>query len=242
LVPGGIKLGTIFAVEYDPESQWFAIATTIAADVLKNGGSIACFAVARSPEDVENDLSSLGVDVESAFKGGRLQINDHYTASLSGGRIEPFHPGVVSEDSVKGTKWLSFKVQDLSVEFLKDSRATRMFRATWPSGTLNVMDSYSDLLRFNDEKSSADYLTGRLYPTVRQKKRILLLPFVRGIHTDWFYKRVESISDGVIDVQLREHEEETKSFLRIRSLKGQPHDSRWHEIEVKPNGEAVIVG
>jgi hypothetical protein len=31
LIPDGIKLGTIFVVEFDPESQWFTVATTIAA-------------------------------------------------------------------------------------------------------------------------------------------------------------------------------------------------------------------
>jgi hypothetical protein len=34
----------------------------------------------------------------------------------------------------------------------------------------------------------------------------------------------------------------TKNLLKLRSLKGQPHDNRWHEIQVKPNGEAILVG
>jgi len=37
-----------------------------------------------------------------------------------------------------------------------------------------------------------------------------------------------------------ERDDEVKNLLRIRSLKGQPHDTRWHEIEIKPNGEAVL--
>ena len=246
LIPQGIRPATIFLVEFDPESQWFAVAATMVSEVLKNGGNVAVNAVARPPEDIEKDLSSLGVDVEAAFKDGRLAINDWYTATLSGGRAEPFPPGAKPfEETPKGTKWLSLKVQDLSVEFLKDSKmsraSSRIYRATWPAGTLNVADSFSALLRFNDEKSSADYFESRVYTEQRKAQRITLFPFVRGLHGDWFYKRMESASDGVIDIRIAEQDDRVKSVLRVRSLRGQPHDSAWHEIEVKPNGEAKLV-
>ena len=40
LVPDGIKPGTIFLVEFDPESQWLAVATSIAASYLRAGGRV----------------------------------------------------------------------------------------------------------------------------------------------------------------------------------------------------------
>ncbi len=243
LIPQGIRPATNFLVEFDPESQWFAVAATMASKVLKNGGNVAVNAVARPPEDVENGLSSWGIDVEAALKDGRLSINDWYTASLSGGHIEPFRPGASPfEETQKGTIFLSLKVQDLSVEFLKSSREpSRLYRSSWPAGTLNVVDSFSPLLRFNDEKSTADYLEGRVYPEQRRAGRITLFPFVRGIHGDWFYKRMESASDGVIDVRIAEQNGKVKSNLRVRSLRGQQHDTGWHEIEIKPNGEANLL-
>ncbi len=69
---------------------------------------------------------------------------------------------------------------------------------------------------------------------------VTLQGFIRGIHSEWLYKRMEAASDGVIDVRVMEREEEAKNFLRVRSLKGQPHDSRWHEIKIKSNGEATL--
>lgn len=246
LIPDGIRPSTIFLVEFDPESQWFAVATTMISEVLKSGGNAAVHAFARPPEDMENDLYSLGVDVESAFKEGRLQINDFHTATLSGGRVEPLPPGARPfENTPKGTKWLSLKIQDLSVEFLKDSKlpreASQLYRTTWPAGTLNVADSFSPFLRFNDEKSSADYLESRVYTEQRKAQRITLLPFVRGIHGDWFYKRMESASDGVIDIRTAEQDDKVRSTLRVRSLRGQPHDSGWRVIDIRPNGEAVLM-
>ena len=47
-------------------------------------------------------------------------------------------------------------------------------------------------------------------------------------------------SGGVFPSRLvRNHTSEV--LLRVTSLKGQPHDTRWHEIQIKPNGEAVLV-
>ena len=76
---------------------------------------------------------------------------------------------------------------------------------------------------------------------MRRAKRITFEGFVRDIHSESFYKRLESDVDGVIDLRVMERDEEAKNVLRIRSLKGQPHDARWHEIEIKRNGEATLV-
>lgn len=77
-------------------------------------------------------------------------------------------------------------------------------------------------------------------PLQRKLNRISIYAFGRGLHSDSFYRRLENICDGVIDVSVLERDDEAKSHLRMQSLKGQPHDSRWHEIEFKPNGEAVL--
>ena len=46
LIPSGIKLGKILVVEYDPESQWFAVATTTAARYVKGGSEVTYLAMA----------------------------------------------------------------------------------------------------------------------------------------------------------------------------------------------------
>jgi len=77
---------------------------------------------------------------------------------------------------------------------------------------------------------------------MRIDKRIHLEGFVRGLHSESFYKRIEAACDGVVDVRVLEQDGVLKNVLRLRTLKGQPHDTRWHEIEIKPNGEAVLSG
>jgi KaiC/GvpD/RAD55 family RecA-like ATPase len=62
-----------------------------------------------------------------------------------------------------------------------------------------------------------------------------------GIHSQPLYKRVENAVDGIIEVAVMERHGEVQDLLRVKSLKGQPRDSRWHRIDIKPNGEARLV-
>jgi len=141
-----------------------------------------------------------------------------------------------------GIRARSLKVADLSIAWLKDTKEG--FQAydaaeTWPPGTLAVDDSNSELLRFNEDKAYLEWMTTKGFLNERRAKRIHLLALVLGIHSESLYKRMENACDGVIDIRVMERHEIAKNLLRVRGLKGQPHDCRWHQIEIKPNGEAT---
>lgn len=245
LIPDGVKPGTIFTVEFDPASQWLAVSTTIAAKYLQAGGRVGYSTLTRPPESVRESLTNLGVDVPTAIKQYHLVIDDWYTATLTSGRIEE-EPGKTSvlEPIEGGSRVRSLKVADLSVEWLKSSKHGWQpgdLVETWPPGALGITDSDSEMLRFNEEKPFLEWLITRGWPNERKAKRINLNGICRGTHTESFYRRLEGYVDGIIDLLVREREDEASSFLRIRSLKNQPSDARWHEIEVKSNGEAEFV-
>lgn len=233
-------------VEFDPDSQWLALATTIAAKYLEAGGRVEYVANTRPPEAVKENLANLGVDLSAAFKEKRLVINNWYTATLTGGRIDT-GPGKGSLfDRIEGGGRISsLKVADLSVEWLKWKKEG--FRPedvveTWPPGALTIGESSSQVLRFNDENAYVEFRLGRGNPNFRRGMRIGLVGLTRGVHSESFYRRIEEDSDGIIDLRVIERGDEAKNFLRVRSLNGQLHDARWHEIQVKANGEAVLVG
>jgi len=96
------------------------------------------------------------------------------------------------------------------------------------------------MLRFNEENAYVEFLRTRGLPNERRAGRIHLSGLVLGVHSESFYKRMENACDGVIEIRVMERGDEAKNLLRVRSLKGQRHDSRWHEIEIKPNGEAIL--
>ncbi len=242
LIPDGVKPGTQFIVEFDPESQWLAVAATIAAGYLRTGGRVAYVTNLRSPETVKENLLALGVDVSAATSEGRFNLDDWYSATLSGGRLEGGGPSMF-EPIEGGLRVRSLKVADLSVKWLKDMKQgfePSDVIETWPPGALGVSESMSEDLRFNEEKPYLEFVITRGLPNNRRGKRINLHGVVRDVHTESFYKRLEGAVDGVIDLRVMERDEEAKNLLRVRSLKGQPHDARWHEIEIKPNGEAIL--
>ena len=245
LIPNGVKPGAMLLVEFDPESQWFSIATTIAARLFQQGRYVCYLSMARSPEDVKNSLSELDVRMSSAEDYERLVVEDWYSATLTGGRLATA-PSQTSlfEPVLGGLRVRSLKVADLSVEWLKTSKTgpNKPYDLVdyWPPGSVVIVESFSSILRFNEEKAFVEWMESRVIPEERRGRRVTLQGFIRGIHSDWLYKRMEAASDGVIDIRLMEREEEAKNFLRVRSLKGQPHDSRWHEIKMKSNGEATL--
>lgn len=245
MIPGGVKLGTMFLVEFDPDSQWFSVATTIVANYFGTNHHVCYLAMARSPEAVRAAVSGLEVDISAAETSGRLVVEDWYSATLTGGRLEPPSGQIgLFEPTQGGLRVRSLKVADLSVEWLKTAKTGPQaydIVDRWPAGSLIVVESLSGILRFNEEKAFVEWMESRVNPEERKRRTITLQGFVRGIHSDWLYRRMEGASDGVIDIRVMERGEEAKSLLRVRSLKGQPHDSRWHEIEIKPNGEATLI-
>jgi len=243
LIPDGVKPGTIFLVEFDPESQWVAVAATITAGYLRAGGRVSYTAQLRAPETVRENLLALGVDVAAATSEGRFTVDDWYSATLTGGRLDGGGPSVI--DRIEGgARARSLKVADLSVQFLKDMKQdleSGVVGENWLPGAFTVVESDTQLLRFNEEKPYVEWAISRVNPYIRRAKRIYFVGYVRDIHTESFYKRLESDADGVIDLRVMERDEEAKNLLRVRSLKGQPHDARWHEIKIKRNGEATLI-
>jgi KaiC/GvpD/RAD55 family RecA-like ATPase len=231
-------------VEFDPESQWFPLATTLAGLFHRMNHYVCYLAMARLPSDVKQALTALTIDVNAAVKSGRLVVEDWYSASLSGGRLETADGRAGAFEFVDGElRANTLKVADLSVEWLKTSKTgPKPYDIVdhWPPGSLVIVESFSTILRFNEEKPFVEWMESRVNPEERKRKGITLQGFVRGIHSEWLYKRMENACDGVIDIRVMERGDEAKNLFRIRSLKGQPHDSRWHEIEIKPSGEVRL--
>ena len=245
LIPNGIRAGTILLVEYDPESQWLPLSTTITARYIIDGSNACPCAFVRPRQDLRNDLSRLGLDVDKSEREGLLRVDDWYSASL--GLERPagtltWSDMIVAEGASSYLRAASLKVTDLSVQLLKLMKdGSPDVVDTWPPGHLLIIESISPMLRFNEEKAFLDWLETRLNPYERKMKRIEMQGVVRGVHSESFYKRMESASDGVVEIRVMERGDEVKNLLRVRSLRGQPHDSRWHEIQVKPNGEATLL-
>jgi len=240
LIPDGVMPGVFLLVEYDTQSQWFAVADTMVARWLEAGHRAVCVAMARPRESLVKSLEKLGIDVPYKEQAGQLRVDDWYSVTL---KPETSEPELAPLSNGTHYRYTSVKVADLSVDFSKQLKGQRPVLSKWPddqTGVLNVPESFSMFLRFNEEKPFLEWFEAREIPLQRRMNRISLIPFGRGLHSESLYRRLENICDGVIDVRVMEREDEAKSYLRVQSLKGQPHDSHWREIKIQPNGEAVL--
>ena len=240
LIPDGVMPGVFLLVEYDTQSQWFAVASTMVARWSEAGHRAVCVAMARPRESLVKSLEKLGIDVPYKEQAGQLRVDDWYSVTL---KPETSEPELALLSNGTHYRYTSVKVADLSVDFSKQLKGQHQVLSKWPddqTGVLNVPESFSMFLRFNEEKPFLEWFEAREIPLQRRMNRISLIPFGRGLHSESLYRRLENICDGVIDVHVMEREDETKSYLRVQSLKGQPHDSHWREIKIQPNGEAVL--
>jgi KaiC/GvpD/RAD55 family RecA-like ATPase len=201
-------------VEFDAASQWYNASTTIAAGWLKTGGKIHYYAFAQSPETVRNQLVRLGIDTEEFEKNGALEIWDWYTTTL----------GQMSKEK-RGAD--SLKVADLSIHVSQ----VRMRGPPAPD-TLAIGEDISVLDRFNEEKSWVEYELARSIPAFRVRKITCLRGVIRDVHSSLVYKRLESVSDGIIDFKIETESEETVNMIRIKTMRNVGFDSRWHRLRI----------
>ena len=214
LTIGPVPAGSVLLAEFDAASQWYNALTTIAAGWLKTGGKIQYYAFAQSPESVRIHLLRLGVDSEELENNGALEIWDWYTTTL----------GQVSKEKHKTD---SLKVADLSIHVSQ----VRMRGPPAPD-TLVIGEDISVLDRFNDEKNWIEYELARSIPAFRIRNITSLRGVIRDVHSSSVYKKLESVSDGIIDFRIKTESEEIVNMIRIRTMRNVGFNSRWHRLRI----------
>ena len=69
LTSGSVPPGSNLLVEFDPASQWYNAALTIAAGWLNSGGKLTYLLSSRAPDNIRSQLTRLGIDVQG-LEGG----------------------------------------------------------------------------------------------------------------------------------------------------------------------------
>jgi KaiC/GvpD/RAD55 family RecA-like ATPase len=222
LTRGSISPGTNILVEFDPASQWYSAALTIAAGWLRTGGSVSYIAHSQSPDDVRSQLRRLGLPVEELEQKDRLWITDLYTLSLGQKSKEKFGPE-------------SLKVADLSIWIAREA----MVESPAPE-FLVIAENGSTLDRFNDEKNWVELYLTRPIPMAKPRKVTQLIGFMAGIHSNWAYKQLEAAVDGIVDFKVEDVGEETRDLMRIRTMRNMQFDRRWHELTMSETFRVLL--
>lgn len=217
-VPNGSNL----LVEFEPTSQWYNASITIGAGWIKSGGKLAYNVAAQPPDRIRTKLRKFDLNPERLESVGTLRIFDWYTSTL----------GRKSNEALAVD---SLKIADMSIQFAKEQIPGPPIPEF-----LGVTDNASVLARFNDEKAWIEFALTRAIPSSYTRQSSSIDGILRGVHTEWAYRQLESAYDGVIDFRLEEDGKQMRDFIRIRSMRDITHDREWHELKIGKNLELSI--
>jgi KaiC/GvpD/RAD55 family RecA-like ATPase len=232
---GPLPAGSNLLVEYDPDSQWYNAHATIAARWLSTGGRVLYHIAAQPREKLRMQLKRLGQEnieaLETPSQKPTLALHDWYTASLS--------PKVPEDDEYVLS---SLKVSELSIDWSKGEKNAEESKLLSSSGpaVLRLVDNVSCLARFNEEKLWVEFVLSRLIPRASKWNQISIIGLIKGAHSDWVYKTLESAVDGIIDFKLEETPDEPRDLMRIRTMRNVGFDRKWHKLKIAANSEVTV--
>ncbi len=217
-----IPAGYALLVEFDPSSDWFTASIAIGAGWARSGGEVSYNAHAQPPMNVRSQLQRLGLDVAGLEGRNKVRFTDWYSATIG-------------QKSKEKRAQQSMKVADLSIHFAKD----QIVGPPRPD-TLIIDDTLSQGTRFNDEKSWFEFLLTRVIPMTSTRKMTKIFGLTVGVHSQWAYKSLETVVDGIIDFKLDESENLPRNMMRIRRLREVSYDPSWHALAKTPTFEIVL--
>ncbi len=213
LIPAGVPYRTAFVIEYDADSSYYQILESTVHDLLSAGQVVSFFDYTRFPDQVRQDLRALGSDIDAHEAQGRFHLHDGYSATL----------GMKSKEKLA---FESLKVADFSLYFLKMKKDENPIR-----NDVGFSDNGTVGLRYNDEKAFLDFYATRVIPRIKLHDRISFTAFVSGVHSTAFYKSMEDMCDGVIDVKLEDSEGTPQTKLRVRAFKLGQFNGSWRRVK-----------
>jgi len=231
LLKSPLQPGKSILVEYDPTSAWYQASISIAAEWLREGGTVTYGVTSQPPENVRSQLKQLGIDVARLEADDKLRVFDWYTATLGRKSNERY-------------AFYSLKAADLSVLHAKYMMASEdsieLIRPSPSPDWLRILDDVSCLARFNEEKSWVEFVRTRLIPISSLWTSTGIGGVIRGLHSEWVYKNLEAAVDGVIDIKLDDTAEEARSMMRIRSMRNVVFDARWHPLKTAETSDVSL--
>ena len=204
---------------------------SIAAEWLREGGTVTYGVTSQPPENVRSQLKQLGIDVAHLEADDKLRVFDWYTATLGRKSNERY-------------AFYSLKAADLSLLHAKYMMASgdsiELIRPTPSPDWLRILDDVSCLARFNEEKSWVEFVRTRLIPISSLWTSTGIGGVIRGLHSEWVYKNLEAAVDGVVDIKLDDTGEEARSMMRIRSMRNVGFDARWHLLKIAETSDVSV--
>ena len=217
-----VERGKLIVGLYEPSTQWLSLLLTIAARLLRDGYVVGIATLSTPPSMIRRRLTTELPDLNSLETAKRFTIVDWYT----------WMTGTKSTErrSVDSLKLAEFNVQDS--KYQRDDSAIYDFLA---------IDNLSTFLKYNDEHSFMQWLD-KTVARMKELKGVRLYGFAKRFHSDAFYANVETLADGVIELENRERAGKLENTIRVKSMKTFQHPTGWRTLKMTDTGFIRLTG
>ncbi len=181
-------------VEFEPHSLWHETSLTVAAHALRRGIRTDYHTYVRNSDEIREMLSNLGLNAKKLEEEDAFRIINSYTITTGLGM--PEKPTAKSELPYQAQ---SLKMSDWSIGTARVLKGIGV--AEEDKRRIHLDDNTSVLTQYNQEKEVLDIWRSRFIPFSRILQQATVHSLMVGVHSEAFYKTIESVSDGVIDLR-----------------------------------------
>jgi KaiC/GvpD/RAD55 family RecA-like ATPase len=200
---------------HEPAAHWLFFVLTLASAVLSQGQVVNVMTTNTPPREIRRILNRAVSKLGEPGVGNRLVISDMYTWRTGG-----------KSDEAETVESLSIGKTNLEFAAWRQRSASFDFV---------VSDDMSAFMRYNEERVFIQWLD-RWVAYFREVKGIRLYSFIKHFHSDAMYAYLESVADGIIELDYRENAGVLEHVLRVKSMKGMPHPTTWRKLTVNSDG------
>lgn len=235
VLPGGLRFGANYLVEFEPQSLWFEASLTLCAQALRMGIRTDYHVFTHLPEEIRTKLTRLGLDVPKLESDETFRIVDSYSVQTGKGPAKRVGKTTTLD-------WVDLKSMSMNDWNFSTSSILKTDVPEVDKRRFHIDDNTSVLVQFNDEKSVAEHFRTHTVPFARHLQLAAIHSVATGIFSDSFYRQFEAFCDGIVDVRALEVGGRMSNSMRVRMVRGEKSDSAWKQLELRSSGEVVLAG
>ena len=211
-----IERGKFLIGFYDPAADWLSFILTLASTLPQKGYVVNITTTSTSPSEIRRIMNQVPKLKETEV-ANRLTISDIYT----------WQTGRKSDEADTAD---SLSLAKASIDF-----GTKWLKESMPLYDFVVTDNYSPFMRYNEERVFTQWLD-KIVPHIREMRGVRIWSFNKRVHSDALYATLESLADGIIELDYRETAGILEHMLRVKTMKGMLHPTDWRKLRLNSNG------